>query len=271
MRLQDLTTLGRVKRPIGGFLFLIMWLGSELLAPSRGQTEQMEPSEFAQGVEYSLLMSKDDTVCKPLMGIVIKHITVEGRIDSETQGTDLGLVSWEPIEIPYNGSTDQVLGKALVDINNDGKKELVVRDSGFMHSVITDRLFIFPPSSDVLSKLRSGAGGLGPLYSTPNKLDFVERGYALKDLPIPIRKQLLKALKENLSEPLNKGIIKEGNLVPASTGGPGSVLEPFAWKNTAYIMVTNRGQEWIVISKYISRSTLEDICYFYGPNRIKPD
>lgn len=271
MRLQDLTAVGRVKRVIAGLLFLIVWFGSELLAPSRGHTEQMEPSEFAHGVEYGLLMSKDDTVCKPLMGIVIKHLTVEGRIDSEAQGTDLGLVSWEPIEIPHNGSTDQVPEKALLDINNDGKKELVVKDSGFMHSLITDRLFIFPPSSDVLSTLRSGPGGLGPLYSTPNKLDFVERGYALKDLPIPIRKQLLKALKKQLSEPLRKGLLKEENLVPASTGGPGSVLQPFVWKNTAYIIVTNLHQEWIAISKYISGSTLEDICYFYGPDRIKPD
>jgi len=140
-----------------------------------------------------------------------------------------------------------------------------------MHGLMTDRLFIFPHDSNVLSKLRSGPGGFGPLYNTPNKLNFSERGYALKDLPLPIKEKLMKDLKRQLAEPLKKGLIKEEGLAPALTGGPGSVLRPFVWGKTVYTLVTNLHGDWISISKYISGSNLEDICYFHGPDRITPN
>ncbi len=140
-----------------------------------------------------------------------------------------------------------------------------------MHSQLTDSLHIFPPDTDVLSKLRPGPGGLRPLYVTPDKIDFSERGYVLKDLPSPIREKLMADLKKQLSETLKKGLIKEENLAPAITGGPGSVLQPFLWRNSVYINITNLHQEWIVISKYKSGGTLEDICYFHGPSRFKPE
>ena len=87
---------------------------------------------------------------------------------------------------------------------------------------------------------------------------------------MPIREKLMEDLKKQMSELLKKGLIKEENLAPARIGGV-LVLQPFVWRNSVYILMTDLHQEWIVISKYKSGETLEDICYFHGPDRLKPE
>src|SRR6266545_457324 len=198
--------------------FVIFWASAVRTVQSDAAHKEHE----ARGQdELKLVMSKDDSICKPLLTIMNRYLTEDGRIVSQAQGEDLALVSWEPIDLRDRVSRGQIIEKALLDINNDGRNELVVKHSGFMHSLKTDSLFIFPADSNVLAKLRPGPGGVSPLYGTPDKIDFPERGYVLKDLPSPIREKLMADLKKQLSEPLKKGLIKEENLAPAMTGGPG--------------------------------------------------
>ena len=52
-----------MKKIFVGLVFLMVLFGMGVLIPDDGRTEQMEPNEFAQGVEYTLLMSRDDKVC----------------------------------------------------------------------------------------------------------------------------------------------------------------------------------------------------------------
>jgi hypothetical protein len=249
------------------FCFLIFWAST---VPAEQPDTPPKEKEARSHDELSLIMSKDDSACKPLLTIMNRYRPESDRVPSQAQGGDLALVSWEPIDLHDRISTDQILETALLDIDNDGNKELVVKLTGFMHSQLTDSLHIFPPDSDVLSKIRPGPGGLGPLYVTSDKIDFSERGYVLKDLPSPIREKLMADLKKQLAEPLKKGLLKEANLAPAMTGGPGSVLQPFVWENTVYINMTNHHQEWVVLSKYKLGGTLVDICYFHGPDLFKP-
>lgn len=54
---------GGMKKIFVGLVFLMVLFGMGVLIPDDGRTEQMEPNEFAQGVEYTLLMSRDDKVC----------------------------------------------------------------------------------------------------------------------------------------------------------------------------------------------------------------
>jgi hypothetical protein len=250
------------------YCFLTFWVSA--VPAVQLDTPPKEKEAHSQD-ELSLIMSKDDSACRPLLNIMNRYRSEYDRIPSQAQGGDLTLVSWKPIDLHVRNSTDQIIETAVLDIDNDGKKDLVVKVTGFMHSKLTDSLHIFPPDSDVLSKLRPGPGGLGPLYVTPDKIDFSERGYVLKDLPSPIREKLMADLKKQLAEPLKKGLIKAENLDPAMTGGPGSVLQPFVWKNTVYINMTNLHQEWIVLSKYKSGGRLVDICYFHGPDLVNPE
>lgn len=52
---------------IARLIFLLVWASQGLLALSQVHAEQMEPGEFAQGVEYKLLMSKYGMVCKHML------------------------------------------------------------------------------------------------------------------------------------------------------------------------------------------------------------
>jgi len=76
-------------------------------------------------------------------------------------------------------------------------------------------------------------------------------------------------LKEQLSSLLKSRLLKEEDLVPAQIGG--SVLQPFVWKNSVHLYMTDAHQQWVVIAKYKSGETLEDRCYFQGPDRLIPD
>lgn len=146
MRLQDLTTLGRVKRVIAGLLFLIVWSASELLAPSRGHTEQMEPSEFAQGIEYSLLMSKDDKVCNHMLALFNHDLTKFGteKYDEHEEFLSIGWKKETITRMEGDREVTDFVEAAHIDINNDGVRDLVFRQTQPFGGYDRQTLNIFP-------------------------------------------------------------------------------------------------------------------------------
>lgn len=186
---------------------------------------------------YALVMSKDTKLCNAMLALYNEDMKAYKRIryDQHEMFTNI----WEPVDVdeanhPTYGCLQYWRG--IFDINNDGKNELVIKQSACLSGILTDSLYIYPDNSDVLS-FNPKSGKLNPLKDTDNKLGEHEV-YYLKDLP-------------KTSE--------------AWIGGH-FVLNPFIWEGASYISMTDQMPRWIVIAKYKQAEEMQDICYFSNPN-----
>ncbi|MEW6246291.1 MAG: hypothetical protein AB1555_06215 [Nitrospirota bacterium] len=190
---------------------------------------------------YRLVMSKDTEVCSAILALFNDDLRKHGAIQYDYHNI---FVSWQPMSLPDEtapGSHCGEIRKAVLDIDNNGQDEIVLRTSLCWHSVLTDSLFIFSKTSEVPARLswrnmgellsgHSGVIGAGP--------------YELVLWPQSKKGEL----RPTLSDPW--------------------VLELMVLNGTAYVSMTDRNYGYIAaIAKYRGGSTLEDICYFEQSSR----
>lgn len=203
-----------MKRAIAGSVFLIVWFGSGLLAPSRGHTEQMEPSEFAQGVEYSLLMSKDDKVCKHMLALFNHDLAKFGteKLDEHEEFLSIGWKKETITRMEGDREVTDFVEAAHFDVNNDGTKDVVFRRTDFYGGYDRHILYIFPSLA-----MSDKKWTLMEIAHSPGRISLYNQTYPLGQLS-------------------PKGQIKpktKSKVSPIATGL--SLLEPFILHSTTYI------------------------------------
>lgn len=105
----------------------------------------MEPSEFAQGVEYILLMSKDDKVCKHMLALFNQDLAKFGT-EKYGEHEEFRSINWKKETITRMEGDREVtdfVEAAHVDINNDGMRDLVFRRTDFLGGYEVQWLNIF--------------------------------------------------------------------------------------------------------------------------------
>lgn len=183
---------------------------------------------------YQLVMNKDPELCKSILDIYNRDMDLLGRIDYDSHKI-FSEIEWTP-------ESDLNLSHAVFDINNDGKKELVIETTAGFHGIENDTFYIFPAESDVLAQLKPGQGGWKPLFEANNQFFSIHNNlYHLRELP-----------------PSQAGAISVY-----------FIMHPFIWEGVSYISITDIAPQWIAISKYIKAEELQDVCYFFNKN-IKP-
>jgi uncharacterized protein YecT (DUF1311 family) len=179
---------------------------------------------------YKLVMSKDTKLCESMMALYNGDMREVGRIRYRDHET------FKKIEWKADSKTPDLL-YAIFDINNDDKRELVLRTTSGFHGIDTDSYYIFPENSDIFSKLKPGAGGMRAMFDTPDKFSG-SNGYDLRDLHSPETASL----------------------------SPYVVLNPFVHDGKTYISMIDVRPQWIVIAEYLEAGKLRDICYFFDKN-----
>lgn len=185
---------------------------------------------------YTLMMSKDAKLCNSMLALYNGDMKAHGKIMYE-QHEMFTKIKWQV-------DSELELTHAFFDINNDGENELVIRFDAMLRGIDIDNLLIYPAESNVLSKMKPGAGGLRGLFDTQNQLfSSGNQMYYLKDLP-------------KMSE--------------VDWVGGTFVLKPFIREGTSYISMTDQTPRWVVIAQYKQAEELQDICYFFNRNIEHP-
>jgi hypothetical protein len=200
---------------------------------------------WAGKAAYKLVMSKDKELCTSVLKLFNEDMKKHGVIKYDKHEM-FTRVAWKSVDIGKEADVCLSLQHATLDIDNDGREDLVIKKRACLRSQLSDSLYIFPIESDVLIKLKPGPGGWEPLYGNSNKFDRTGEGYNLKDLD-PAK---------------NEGL-------PAAIAGV-FTLQPFIWGKTTYVSMTDLYPEWIVIAKYLHEDKFKDICYFHGPSFKNP-
>lgn len=139
-------------------------------------------------------------------------------------------VQWTPVELKGEGPKSRhcsSLDRAVFDVNNDGRDELVVKTTFCMKGAPSDSLYVFPADSPVLSQAQWQ--DLGPLLATSDRFERTGGTYA-----------------PSLNAPELAGLFR---------------ITPFVWEGVAYVGLTDSRRKGVVIAKYVAGDRLDDQCY----------
>jgi hypothetical protein len=153
-------------------------------------------------------------------------------------------VEWKPVELKGQGPKTRhcsSLDQALLDLDNDGTKDLVIKTTFCMKGVPSDSLYVFPADSHVLEQL--SWQDLAPLLGTGDKFERTGGSYPLTGLP--------------MSSESSKGNPALSTVF---------TVQPFIIENRSYVAMTDSRGTWTVIAKYLRGERFEDQCYL----RTKP-
>jgi hypothetical protein len=148
-------------------------------------------------------------------------------------------VQWEPASLKGQGSTTRrcsSFDKTKIDLDNDGREDLVVKATFCMKGTPSDSLYVFPADSSVLEQASWQDTSL--LLTTHDKFERTGGTYPLTALRID-KAAAPPALTTSFS------------------------LQPFLFDGTAYVGLTDTRREWMVIAKYRGGERFEDLCYLH--------
>jgi hypothetical protein len=144
-------------------------------------------------------------------------------------------ISWKPVELRGQGPKTRhcsSLDKALVDLDNDGQQDLVVKTTFCMKGAPSDSLYVFPADNSVLDQ--ASWQDMSPLLATHDKFERTGGTYPLTSLPM-----------ENGSPALTTLF----------------TIHPFMLDGMTYVSLADARREWIVVAKYLRGERFEDLCY----------
>lgn len=194
---------------------------------------------FAAAASLGVSAANDTSLCKKVAEAIEKNVGSGGRLRSEAE--PFSTIGWEPVQLAGAGPKTRhcsILEKALIDLNNDGQRDLVVRTTFCMKGAPSDSFYLFPADSAVLNE--ATWQDLSPLLATPHKFERTGGSYPLAALPMD-------------------------KLAPALTTT--FAIRPFVQDGTVYVTLTDARQEWMVVAKYVGGERFEDRCYLRASSR----
>jgi len=185
---------------------------------------------------YQLVAGRDSKLCSRVLEAFRADVDDRGRL--RYQHEIFRQITWKPVELRGQGpkaSRCSSLHMAMVDMNNDGQPDLVVKTTFCMKGSPSDSFYMFPADSTLLEQ--ASWQDLSPLLATPDKFERTGGTSPLTQLPV-----------------------EEADMSRTSLTGV-FTLEPFMLDGSAYVSLTDARAEWAVIAQYRGAGRLEDMCY----------
>ena len=185
---------------------------------------------------YQLVVGRDSKLCARVLDAFREDADDRGRL--RYQHEIFRQITWKPVELKGQGPKTRhcsSLDKAIVDLNNDGHQDLVVKTTFCMKGSPSDSFYMFPADSAVLEQ--ANWQDLSPLLATPDKFERTGGVYPLTQLPV---------VEKGVSRTPLTGVF---------------TVQLFMLDGSAYVSLTDGRAEWAVITKYQGGGHFEDRCY----------
>lgn len=186
---------------------------------------------LVSAVSVDVAAWKDQSFCRKVAALFGER----PMPDSEVFKT----VDWRPVELKGQGPKTRhcsSLDQALLDLDNNGTKDLVIKAAFCMKGAPSDSLYVFPADSRVVEQL--SWQDMAPLLATPDKFELTGGRYPLTALP--------------MSSESSKG---NSALSTVFT------VQPFVVDDHRYVAMRDARGEWTVIANYLRGERFEDLCY----------
>ena len=183
---------------------------------------------------YQLVVGRDNKLCARMLEAFREDVDDRGRL--RYQHESFRQITWKPIELKGQGPKTRhcsSIDKALVDLDNDGQQDLVVKTTFCMKGAPSDSLYVFPADSPVLDQ--ASWQDLSPLLATNDKFERTGGTYPLTSFPM-----------ENDSSAALTTLF---------------AIHPFMLDGVTFVSLTDARGEWIVVAQYLRGEGFEDLCY----------
>ncbi len=192
---------------------------------------------WAMAASVDLQVSRSQSLCMQIRELLQKNVIGEARLNPNAE--PFSQIRWEPAVL--GGTAPKTrhcssLDVAVMDLDNNGRKELVVKATFCMKGAPSDSLYLFPEDSRVLEE--ASWQNLAPLLATTDKFERTGGRYPLTG--IPLEQASVRSMPEL------KTVFS---------------VHPFQVGNMAYVALTDGYEEQIVIAKYLGGDRIEDQCY----------
>lgn len=187
----------------------------------------------AWAADYDLLMGRDERLCRQVGEALV--LLSDGSVGFRPDDDQIHPLAWQPVQLGGDAPKTtrcSELQQMLVDLNNDGHRDLVIRARFCMKGKPSDSLYLFPEDSPVLQQ--ATWQDLAPLHATPDKFEQTGGTYPLRE---------------------------------GSDGGNSAALrtlfaiESFMLDGRAYVSLTSPPHEYVVIASYQGGDSFRDLCY----------
>jgi hypothetical protein len=185
---------------------------------------------------YQLIAGRDSKLCAKVLEAFREDVDDRGRL--RYQHEIFRQIIWKPVELKGQGprtSHCSNLNKAMVDLDNNGQSDLVIKSTFCMKGSPSDSFYMFPAESAILEEVNWQ--DLSALLATPDKFERTGGTYPLTQLPIE---------ETGVSRTPLTGVF---------------TVQPFVLDGNAYVSLTDGRAEWTVIAKYLRGDQFEDQCY----------
>ena len=185
---------------------------------------------------YQLAAGKDSTLCPKVLEALRDDVGDRGEL--RYQHELFRQITWKSIELKGQGPKTRHcsnLEQAMFDMDHDGHPDLVVKTTFCMKGNPSDSFYVFPAESTVLEQ--ANWQDLSPLLATSNKFERTGGTCPLTQLP---------------AEETGVG---RTPLTDVFT------VQPFMLDGSAYVSLTDKRAEWIVVAQYRGGAQFEDLCY----------
>ena len=185
---------------------------------------------------YQLVVGRDSKLCARMLEAFREDMDDRGRL--RYQHEIFRQIAWNPVELRGQGPKTRhcsSLDKALVDLDNDGQQDLVIKTTFCMKGSSSDSMYVFSADSPVLTQ--SSWQDLSPLLATNDKFERTGGTYPLTSFPMEDSSPVLTAL---------------------------FTIRPFMLNGVTYVSLTDARSEWIVVARYLRGERFEDLCYLQG-------
>jgi hypothetical protein len=181
--------------------------------------------------------SRDKPFCERVLELFQKNMGKGARFNLDAEPFDT--IKWEPAVIAGTGPNAQRcsrLDKALIDLDHNGTKDLVIKTTFCMKGAPSDSFYLFPADSKVLEQ--ASWQDMSPLMATPDKFERTGGSYPLSSLAL--------FSESNKTLPMLSTVF---------------TVQPFLLGEKTYLALTDGRGEWTVIAKYLRGERFEDQCY----------
>ena len=188
---------------------------------------------------YQLVVGKDYKFCTRVLEAFRED--VDDRWRPRYQHEIFRQIIWKPIELRGQGPKTRhcsSLDKAIVDLDNDGRPDLVVKTTFCMKGSPSDSFYMFPAESSVLEQ--ANWQDLSPLLATPDKFERTGGSYSLTAFPM--------SSESNKESPALNTVF---------------MVQPFIMDEKIYVALTDGQGQWVVIARYLGGERFEDQCYLH--------
>ena len=185
---------------------------------------------------YQLVAGRDSKLCASVLDAFREDVDDRWRL--RYQHEIFRQITWKPVELKGQGPKSRhcsSLDKAILDLDNDGQLDLVVKTTFCMKGSPSDSFYMFPADSAVLEQ--ANWQDLSPLLATPDKFERTGGTYPLTQFPIE---------ETGVSRSPLTGVF---------------TIYPFILDGNAYVSLTDGRAEWTVIAQYRGGGRFEDLCY----------